>query len=217
MTRTLPKFINESQMAALVTAPDLTSPEGLRDRAAMAVLCACGLRASELCGLRVRDVTPTLVFVRRGKFNRQRYVPISPAAVRAIRAYLAAYPATGDEPLFRTGPARPLTRRRLHKIVDRYALALRLPRGVHTLRHYAESRIMPSRRVKPGLSLASEYDGLGIIRGSPGRRAGGRRAGIDLVGPWLDGPFPAPSPSVRGLRGCRSWSSRPIRGRDRGR
>lgn len=127
-------------MIALALAPDPATREGLRDRAVLAILCACGLRASELCGLRVRDVTATLVFVRRGKFGHQRYVPVSPAAFRAVRAYLAAYPATSDELLFRTGPARPLTRRRLHKIVDRYALALKLPRGVHTLRHSAATR-----------------------------------------------------------------------------
>ena len=140
MIRSLPKFLTESQMIALVRSPDLGSPEGLRDRAALAVLCACGLRASELCSLRVRDVTPTLVFVRDGKFGAQRLVPISPAAHRAVRAYLAVYPAQLDEPLFRTGPARPLTRRRLHKIVDRYAQALRLTRGVHVLRHSAATR-----------------------------------------------------------------------------
>ena len=140
MARLLPKFLTESQMIALVLAPDLTSSEGLRDRAALAILCACGLRASELCDLRVRDVRPDLVFVRDGKFGHQRLVPVSPAAYRAVRAYLTVYPAGADEPLFRTGPRRPLTRRRLHKIVDRYALALHLPRGVHTLRHSAATR-----------------------------------------------------------------------------
>ena len=119
MKRLLPKFLTEAQMVSLVLAPDISSSEGLRDRAVLAVLCACGLRASELCGLQVRDVTATLVFVRHGKFGHQRYVPISPAAVRAVRAYLAAYPAARDEALFRTGPGRPLTRRRLHKLVVR--------------------------------------------------------------------------------------------------
>jgi site-specific recombinase XerD len=138
--RRLPKFHSEADMIALALAPDPATREGLRDRAALAVLCACGLRASELCSLRVRDVTATLVFVRKGKFNIQRYVPISPAAVRAVRTYLAAYPAAPDEALFRTGPGRPLTRRRLHKLVDRYATALRLPRGVHILRHSAATR-----------------------------------------------------------------------------
>jgi integrase/recombinase XerD len=140
MARTLPKFLTESQMIALVRAPDVTAREGLRDRAVLAVLCASGLRASELCGLLVRDLGHDLIFVRHGKFGAQRYVPITPTARKAAMAYLAAYPAGADEPLFRTGPSRPLTRRRLHKIVDRYALALRLPRGVHLLRQSAATR-----------------------------------------------------------------------------
>lgn len=140
MARTLPKFLTEAQMIAMVRAPDLAAPDGLRNRAALAVLCACALRASELCQLRVRDVGHELVFVRCGKFGDQRYVAISPQAHKAVLAYLAAYPAQADESLFRTGPRQPLTRRRLHKIVDQYAIPLGLPRGVHTLRTSAATR-----------------------------------------------------------------------------
>lgn len=159
MARLLPKFLTESQMVALVRAPDLASPEGPRDRAVLAVLCACGLRASELCGLRVRDVQPDLVFIRSGKFGNQRYVPISGPAYRAVRAYLAAYPARLDEPLFRTAPAHPMSRRRLHKLVDRYSVALGLPRGVHVLRSSAATRWL-----NKGLSIRSVQVMLGHAR-----------------------------------------------------
>lgn len=159
MIRKLPKFLTEAQMIALVRAPDLTTPEGLRDRAALAVLCACGLRASELCGLRVRDVGPELVFVRHGKFGHQRFVPISPQAHRAVTAYLAAHPARADEPLFRTAPAHGLSRRRLHKLIDRYALVLQLPRGAHALRHSAATRWL-----NRGMSIRSVQVLLGHAR-----------------------------------------------------
>jgi integrase/recombinase XerD len=140
MVRRLPKFLTEAQMIALVRAPNLFSPEGLRDRAILAMLCATGLRASEICALMPGDVMPDLVFVRAGKFGHQRFVPLSPAAHRALGAYLLRYPAEPGVSLFRTGPGRPLTRRRLHKIVDQYCLQLRLPRGVHTLRSSAATR-----------------------------------------------------------------------------
>jgi integrase/recombinase XerD len=157
--RKLPKYLNEAQMIALVRAPNLFSPEGLRDRAILAMLCATGLRASELCGLMPGDVMPDLVFVRAGKFGHQRYVPISPAAHRALGAYLLRHPAKPGVPLFRTGPGRGLTRRRLHKIVDRYCLALRLPRGVHTLRHSAATRWLNS-----GINLQFVRAMLGHVR-----------------------------------------------------
>ena len=110
--------------------------------------------------------------------------PWSSAAFRAVRAYLEAYPATGNEPLFRTGPARHLTRRRLHKIVDRYTLALRLPRGVHTLRHSAATRwlnrgvnlqfvrtMLGHERLPARLpSAAVQPDGLAAARIPPGGR-----------------------------------------------
>jgi site-specific recombinase XerD len=99
------------------------------------VLLATGIRASELCGLQVRDVTRDLVFVRRGKGGGQRYVPLSSTAWAAVTAYLAALPAAPSAPLFRTGPNRPLTRRRLHKALAQHQRALGLPTGVHLLRH----------------------------------------------------------------------------------
>lgn len=142
MVRKLPKYLTESQMIALVRAPNVFAAEGLRDRAILAMLCATGIRASELCGLMPGDVMPDLIFVRCGKFGYQRYVPISPKAYRALGAYLLRHPAEAGVPLFRTGPGRGLTRRRLHKLVDRYSLALKLPRGVHAFRHTMASLML---------------------------------------------------------------------------
>ena len=143
MSRLLPRFLTERQMADLVRAPNHFVPEGLRDRAILAMLCACGLRASELCGLIVRDVLPTRLFVSAGKGNTQRWVPLSDKVYQAVQVYLARYPARPGEPLFRTGPGRPLTRRRLHKLVSRYQRALSLPAtGVHLLRHSAATRLV---------------------------------------------------------------------------
>jgi integrase/recombinase XerD len=140
MARTLPRYLTESQMAKLVLAPDPATLGGLRDRAMLAVLCATGLRASELCDLRVCDVTQTLIFVRAGKGGYQRYVPISSKARAAVQAYLVAHPAQPDEPLFRTGPDQPMTRRRLHKVVSQYERELEMPCGLHLLRHSAATR-----------------------------------------------------------------------------
>jgi integrase/recombinase XerD len=121
-------------MQALAAAPTASDPAGLRDTAIIAVIQATGLRASEICGLQVRDVTRDLVFVRRGKGGGQRLVPLTAAAYSAVIAYLAAFPAPPGAPLFRTGPNQPLTRRRLHKALAAYQRALGLPTGVHLLR-----------------------------------------------------------------------------------
>ena len=140
MSRRLPKFLSEHQMITLALAPDPASLKGVRDRAILAVALACGLRATELCLLTPRDVTPSLVFVRRGKFGHQRFVPISRNAHAAVSRYLAAHPAQPDHPLFRTLDGRPLSRRLLHKLVVGYSRPLGLPSGVHVLRHASATR-----------------------------------------------------------------------------
>ena len=134
MPRPLPRYLPEPHMQALAVAPQANQRAGLRDHAIIEVAQSTGLRASEVCGLQVRDVTRDLVFVRRGKGGGQRYVPLSAAAYAAVLAYLAAFPAPPDAPLFRTGPNQPLTRRRLHKALGGYQRALGLPTGVHLLR-----------------------------------------------------------------------------------
>jgi site-specific recombinase XerD len=85
-------------------------------------------------------VDQRLVFVRVGKGGYQRYVPISAKAWAAVQAYLETHPAGSDEPLFRTGPNQPMTRRRLHKVVSQYERALEVPSGLHLLRHSAATR-----------------------------------------------------------------------------
>ena len=142
MNRTLPKFYTEAEMARLVLAPDLNSKTGARDRAILSLLCATGLRVSELCELRYCDWWGDKLLVNRGKAGTQRWVPVSLAAQQAIRAYLVVVPIKRiGHPLFRsTASGRGLTRRHLHKLVTGYSRQLRLRGGVHTLRNSAATR-----------------------------------------------------------------------------
>lgn len=158
MNRSLPKFYSEHQMVALAKAPNPTTRKGARDRAIISVLCATGLRATELCSLTPRDVTDSLVFVRHGKGGVQRYVPISSPAHRAVSNYLANHPANPNQPIFRTGDGHPLSRRLLHKIVTGYSRRLGLTGGVHTIRHSAATRWL-----NHGISLQSVRAMLGHV------------------------------------------------------
>lgn len=133
--RVLPLVYTELQMAQLVRAPRSESVTSVRDRAILAALCACGLRASELCDLRVADLQGAVIFVRQGKYGDQRYVPISARARAAIDLYLTQHRATGEAPVFRCLNGRPISRRHLLKIVTQYARPLGLTGTVHTLRH----------------------------------------------------------------------------------
>jgi integrase/recombinase XerD len=133
--RILPLVYSESQMIELVRAPRRDTATGVRDRAILAVLAACGLRASELCNLRVADLQGAVIFVRQGKYGDQRFVPISSRARAAVDRYLAQSRAEGEIPVFRCLDGRPINRRHLLKIVTRYTRALGFAGSVHSWRH----------------------------------------------------------------------------------
>ncbi len=85
----LPKFLSLDDVDALLAAPDVTKPRGLRDRALIEVLYATGLRVSELVGLRVTDVRLDEGFVQcLGKGSKERVVPLGDEASTWVRRYL---------------------------------------------------------------------------------------------------------------------------------
>ena len=89
MPRRLPRALSRADAQALVEAPGGDGPRGLRDRAILELLYGCGLRASEIVGLRPGDLDLHGQFlVCQGKGARQRLVPIGGEARQALRAYL---------------------------------------------------------------------------------------------------------------------------------
>ncbi|MDI6895095.1 MAG: tyrosine recombinase [Bacillota bacterium] len=89
--RRLPSYLGIPEVARLLGMPDATTPLGLRDRALLEVLYACGLRVSELVALDVGDVdySDGFVLVRRGKGKKQRFVPLGSQAIAALDEYLS--------------------------------------------------------------------------------------------------------------------------------
>jgi integrase/recombinase XerD len=86
----LPHFLSLEEVDALLAAPDVTEPAGLRDRALIEVLYATGLRVSELVNLRVTDVHLDRAYVQcTGKGSKQRVVPLGDQAIAWVRRYLA--------------------------------------------------------------------------------------------------------------------------------
>src|SRR5918992_2890925 len=141
--RKLPKVLTRGEVGKLLEQPKGTDPTGLRDRALLELMYACGLRASEAIGIEVADVDLDLALLRaRGKGSKERVVPVGSAAVQAVRRYLER----GRPQLARGRPVTPLflnfrgdglTRQGLYKIVRRHAAAAGLADRMspHTLRH----------------------------------------------------------------------------------
>ena len=86
----LPRFLSTTDVDALLNAPDLSTPGGLRDRALIEVLYATGLRVSELIGLRITDVRLDQGYVQcLGKGSKERIVPLGEIATGWVRRYMA--------------------------------------------------------------------------------------------------------------------------------
>jgi integrase/recombinase XerD len=86
----LPRCLSVQEVDALLAAPDVTTPRGLRDRALIEVLYATGLRVSELVGLRMTDIRLDEGYLQcLGKGSKQRIVPLGDEAADWVRRYLA--------------------------------------------------------------------------------------------------------------------------------
>lgn len=151
-SRSLPKVVDENIIDALMSAPDSTTPEGLRDRAIMETLYATGLRISELLSLTASDVanSPRELSII-GKRNKERIVLIGTAAREALADYLAhgrprlavrsARPADALFLGYRGTRLHPTSVRRiLDKHVESVTKALRI--SPHTLRHSFATHLM---------------------------------------------------------------------------
>jgi integrase/recombinase XerD len=89
-TRVLPDTLDVADVEALLGAPDSESAAGIRDRALLELLYACGLRVSEALGLDMEDVSLEEQSVRViGKGDRERRLPVGDIAVDALHRYLA--------------------------------------------------------------------------------------------------------------------------------
>jgi len=147
--RRLPRTLSVEDAAALVEAPDTTRPDGLRDRALLELLYACGLRASEALGLRVEDVNFAAGYVVvTGKGNRQRLVPAGTQALDWIRRYCTTVRPRlvrrEGAPLFLNRSGGGLSRQSLWVAIRRAArrAGLRAAVSPHTLRHSFASHLL---------------------------------------------------------------------------
>ena len=140
----LPEVLTVDEIDAMVAAIDMSAPEGQRNRAIIEVLYGCGLRVSELVGLRLQDIFADdgLVSVT-GKGNKQRLVPLSAVALDEVNRYLrqtrlgqTAQRGCGDI-LFLNRRGGQLSRVMVFYIVRQLAelAGVRKTVSPHTLRH----------------------------------------------------------------------------------
>lgn len=147
--QSLPKVLSRAQVNQLIAAPDPKSILFARDVAILELLYASGLRATELCELKLRDVNLQAGCVRvLGKGSKERVVPLGRAAAEAVSRYLVESRPNFDrghaEVLFLSRTGKPLERVALWMLVEKYGRKSGLLKSVspHTLRHCFASHLV---------------------------------------------------------------------------
>jgi len=173
----LPKFLTKQQIEALLVAPfellkiqkekkagrPISQIAALRDVAVLETIYSCGLRVSELCGLRVEDIDWSEQIVRvRGKGKKERLVPVGKPAMMAIQDYWNTFkrPPGGASPVFfsETKKRAPLSPLQLSRRLKKYLIIAGLDPSLtpHKLRHSYATHLLDA-----GADLRSVQELLG--------------------------------------------------------
>jgi len=135
----LPTFLTTEEVDRLFAAPDVTTPDGLRDRAILEVLYAAGLRVSELVALKHSDLDFNSGLVACfGKGSKERRVPMGKSAIQWLQKYASSKAGFGksNAPQFFLHRGKPLTRQFVWSICQKYARRAGIKEtSPHTLRH----------------------------------------------------------------------------------
>lgn len=142
--RKLPDTLSVEEIDLLIAAVDLSKEEGERNRAMLETLYSCGLRVSELVGLKISDLFFEEGFVKiTGKGNKQRFVPIGESTKKYITMYKDLVRSHQnvqkghEDTLFLNRRGRQLTRAMVFTIIKDLALKIGLNKAIspHTFRH----------------------------------------------------------------------------------
>ena len=144
LSKNLPSVLSLGEIDSILLKPDVENKLGLRDRGILEVLYACGLRVSELIGLKISDLFFDEEIIRVfGKGSKERLVPIGSSAIKWTKEYLTksrpmlAKKAKSENVVFLNNRGSKLSRMGVWKIVDQYVKEAGIQKEVHphTFRH----------------------------------------------------------------------------------
>lgn len=146
----LPKFLNQSEIENLLLVPDVSGEIGLRDRAILELMYACGLRVSEVVDLKISDVELDAgILTCKGKGGKMRKIPIGSSAVEWLKSYLVLRRRKENieiQNLFVTSLGKPLNRQIIFKFIKEYGEKIgREDISPHTLRHSFATHLVQNR------------------------------------------------------------------------
>ena len=161
--RKLPQILTGKEVDLFLDQPDPSDPKGCRDKAMLELLYATGIRVSELIGLDTDHVSLSVGFIRCSSRNRERIIPIYPAAVRALADYMDhVRPQMIEHPderaLFVNMSGERMSRQGFWKIIKHYQEKAEIHKDItpHTLRHSFAAHLLEN-----GADLRSIQEMLG--------------------------------------------------------
>ena len=180
----LPKFLTEDEINSLLLTPDVSTEEGIRDRAILETMYASGLRVSELVGLKQSDVDLlTGLIICHGKGSKERRVPLGKSAIHWLQQYSAVKAGYGKQssPYVFLHRGKPFTRQLAWSMIKRRAEeagiknvsphTLRHSFATHLLQHGADSRSVQALLGHSDISTTQIYTHItdGHLRSSYNR------------------------------------------------
>lgn len=162
--RKLPTVLSVEEIDAIISCIDLSKPDGHRNKAMLETLYSCGLRVSELVGLKLSDLHFNEEYIKvTGKGNKERLVPISKRAITEIGYYLVdrnhQIPDSGSKDiLFLNRSGKKLSRIMIFTITKRLAEKAGITKSIspHTFRHSFATHL-----VEGGADLRAVQEMLG--------------------------------------------------------
>ncbi len=139
MWQLVPEVLSIEEVDVLLAQPKGEDFIGARDKAVFELLYATGMRVSELCSLKICDVSDAFVKVR-GKGKKERLVPVGKKAIEALDHYLTSFRTSVTEdnaPLFVSKKGQKIDRITVWNRIKIYAKSAGITRSIspHTLRH----------------------------------------------------------------------------------
>ena len=161
--RKLPQILTSKEVVLFLEQPDPSDAKGCRDRAMLELLYATGIRVTELINLNVSDVNLNVGVIRCVSHEKERFIPLYPAAIRALTEYMEFIRpqmiADADEQsLFVNVSGERMSRQGFWKIIKTYQAKAHIEKTItpHTLRHSFAAHLLEN-----GADLRSIQEMLG--------------------------------------------------------
>jgi integrase/recombinase XerD len=165
LQRKLPDTLSYEEIEAIISAIDLSKPEGERNKAILETMYSCGLRVSEIVSLQISCLYLDSGFIRViGKGNKERLVPIGEKAIRQLEIYLKLVRSHqiikpgAEDIVFLNRRGQPLTRVMIFLVIKELAKKAGIQKSIspHTFRHSFATHL-----VEGGADLRAVQEMLG--------------------------------------------------------